>query len=39
MGGPGSGRKPENWRDKQDIEHSGSVGYKVIPDDIEEEKE
>ena len=30
-------RKPKDWRDKQDVEHSGSIGYKVMPDEIEEE--
>lgn len=25
-------RKPQEWRDKQDIEHSGDVGVKIIDD-------
>jgi hypothetical protein len=29
-------RDPARWRDKQDIEHSGNIGYKVIPDDLTE---
>jgi hypothetical protein len=32
-------RDPDNWRDKQEIEHSGSLGYKVIPDEIDDTKE
>lgn len=31
-------RKAENWRDKQEVEHSGNLSYKVIPDDILEEE-
>jgi len=31
-------RRPDLWRDKQDIEHSGTLEYKVIPDVIEDEK-
>lgn len=31
-------RRPDRWRDKQDIEHSGSVGYKIIPDDLPDEE-
>ena len=31
-------RDPDNWRDKQEIEHSGSLGYKVIPDEIDEKE-
>lgn len=34
-------RDPDNWRDKQEIEHSGNMIYKVIPDpalDSDEEK-
>lgn len=27
-------RKPEQWRDKRDIEHSGEIGGVVIVDDI-----
>jgi len=27
-------RKPREWRDKQDVEHSGGIGVKII-DDIE----
>lgn len=30
-------RRPDLWRDKQDIEHSGMLEYKVIPDTIPEE--
>lgn len=29
-------RKPETWRDKQDIEHSGGVGVTIV-DDINED--
>ena len=29
-------RRPDRWRDRQDIEHSGTIGYKVIPDDLSE---
>lgn len=25
-------RQPKDWRDKQDIEHSGSVGVKIVDD-------
>lgn len=32
-------RMPEKWRDKQDVEHSGSLNYKIIPDDELEDKE
>ena len=32
-------RYPDRWRDKQEIEHSGNIGYKVIPDEIEEKDE
>lgn len=27
-------RKPEQWRDKRDVEHSGEIGGVVIVDDI-----
>lgn len=26
-------RDPDNWRDKQDVEHTGEITYKIIPDD------
>lgn len=29
-------RKPEQWRDKQEIEHSGSMGVQIV-DDIEDD--
>jgi len=32
-------RLPREWKDKQDIEHSGKMEYKVIPDEILEDKE
>lgn len=28
-------RKPNEWRDKQNIEHSGSVSYEQLLDDLE----
>lgn len=28
-------RKPDVWRDKQNIEHSGSISYEQILDDLE----
>ena len=27
-------RRPDRWRDKQDIEHSGQIGGVMIIDDI-----
>jgi hypothetical protein len=32
-------RDKQNWSDRQSVELSGSVGYKVIPDIIEEQSE
>lgn len=32
-------RMPKEWRDKVDMEHSGKMEYKVIPDEILEDKE
>jgi transposase len=32
-------RLPKEWRDKVDLEHSGKMEYKVIPDEILEDKE
>jgi len=32
-------RLPKEWRDKVDMEHSGKMEYKVIPDEILEDKE
>lgn len=31
-------RKPKDWRDKQDVEHSGQVTYKNLSDDELEHK-
>lgn len=28
-------RRPENWRDKQDVEHSGGVSLTISPEDAE----
>jgi hypothetical protein len=32
-------RLPKEWRDKVDLEHTGKMEYKVIPDEILEDKE